>query len=110
MNIFIYISRQPTNTNFVLPIIIGIAAIILGILSALGLGLDTRIKNYIEYRNLFRAISIILVILELGFFYFYIYPRGYYHDLTFMSTISTFLGVTIGISIVVFCSIPKRTA
>lgn len=109
-NILIYISRQQTNTNFVLPIIIAIAAIMLGIISALGLGLDKRIKDLNKYRNLFRVASIIVIALELGFFCLYIYPRGYYNDLTFMSTISTLFGVTIGLSVVIFFSIPKHAA
>lgn len=104
-DILIYISKQSTNTNIILPIIIGISAVILGALSSLGLGIDARIQNHIKYKHLFRASSVLLIIVQIAFFCLYIYPKKYYNDLTFMSTISTLFGATIGIgSVVFFCT------
>lgn len=104
-DIFIYIAKQSTNTNIVLPIIIGISAMIIGALSSLGLGIDVRIQNYIKYKHYFRTFSLLFIIAQIAFFCLYICPQKYYNDLTFMSTISTLFGATIGIgSVVLFCT------
>lgn len=107
-DISIYISNQPENSNYTLPIILGISAVILGIITGFGLGIGERIKNHIKFWFCFRIVSLALVAFEIVFFYFFVYPRGYYNDLTFMSTISSLFGVTVAISVIVFISTRKH--
>ena len=107
-DISIYISNQPETSNLALPIIFGISAIILGIITGFGLGIEERIKKHIKLWLRFRIASLVLVALEIAFFCFYVYPGGYYNDLTFMSTISSLFGVTVAISFIVFVSTRKH--
>lgn len=103
-NILIYISRQPTNTNFLVPIVVGISAAILGIIASLGAGIDARIKKCIKYKKLLRIVSLAVIIFEVIFFYFCIYLNGYYNDLTVLTTMSTLFGVSIATSFIIYFS------
>lgn len=101
-DINIYISKQPTNSGFLIPIILGVGCVIIGIVAGMGLQINVRIKNQKKYKILFRGLSVFVVILQIAFFGLYIYPNGFYNELTFMSAVSTVFGITIGIGGVIF--------
>jgi len=88
-----YLSKQ-TNTNTDVNLIVGISTIILIIISAPFFAYKLEELNN-TLQNLFFAIVIIIILIQIGFFCFYIYPKKYHHNLAVISAITSVFGLCV---------------
>jgi len=98
--IFVFLMNPSDNINILLPIIAGVAAILLSFLASFSLlGIDSIMKTIKKYKAFFRILSVVPVVASIIFFWIF---RENYGDTVFITAICTIFGISTCISIIIF--------